>query len=284
MADLTAITGPRSPGTPHWQTVQDLCATRFEELGYTVERHAYATGVNVIGVREGTRVPAERIVVSAHYDSTNNCPGADDNGSGVAGTLEVARVLSLAPHARTLVVACWDEEERGLIGSRAWVDRAEAAGEVIAGSFVFEMIGYFTDVPNTQRTDPNLAMVFPEQEAAIAADEYRGNFILVIHDSKAAAQVADFEAIGAEVGLRTIALPVPDNLKRSQLASGLRRSDHAPFWDADYPAVQLTDTADFRNPHYHCASGPDALADVNLDFATANIKATAGAVAAALDR
>src|SRR5205085_2928777 len=128
-ADVISIAAPRTPRTPHWQAVQDLCADRFAALGYEVERHAYATGVNVIGVRTGTKLPAERIVVSAHYDSVPNCAGADDNGTGTAATLEVARVLSLQPHDRTLVVACWDEEERGLIGSSAYVARAKAAGD-----------------------------------------------------------------------------------------------------------------------------------------------------------
>src|ERR1700755_2321856 len=141
-ADLTAIAGTRSPGTPHWQEIQDLCASRFEELGFTVERQQYATGVNVIGVKMRTRKPAERVVVSAHYDSVPNCPGADDNGSGVAGTLEVARVPSKSSHDRTLVVACWDEEERGLIGAKAYVAHEKAAGTNIVLALVFEMIGY----------------------------------------------------------------------------------------------------------------------------------------------
>ena len=99
----------------------------FASLGYTVEREAYGTGVNVIGVLDGTSAPAEQVVISAHYDSVANCPGADDNGSGVAGVLEAARVLSTSQHKRTLVVACWDEEEKGLIGSSAFVARAAAA-------------------------------------------------------------------------------------------------------------------------------------------------------------
>ena len=281
--DLNAISGPREPGSAHWQEVQDLCAERFEELGFTVERHAYATGVNVVGVRTGTRLPDERVAISAHYDSTNACAGADDNGSGVAGTLEAARVLA-GDHARTLVVACWDEEERGLIGSRAFVERAAAAGEVFVASYVFEMIGYRSSEPDSQQTDPDLAVVFPEQEMAIADNQYRGDFILVIHDSGAAATVADFEAAALDVGLRTITLPVPDALKLEPAASGLRRSDHAPFWVEGFPAIQLTDTADFRNPHYHCGGGADIIADIDVEFATQNIRATAAAVALALDR
>jgi Zn-dependent M28 family amino/carboxypeptidase len=283
-ADLATIAQPRAPGSPHWQAVQDLCAARFAELGYEVERHDYGTGVNVIGVRTGTELPAERVMVSAHYDSTSNCDGADDNATGVAGTLEAARVLSLAPHARTLAVACWDEEERGLIGSTAYVQRADAAGEQIVASYVFEMIGYRSSEPSSQTTDPNLAAVFPDQEAAIAANEYRGDFILLIHDEGAAGTVADFNATATAVGLKTVALDVNNALKVAPGAAGLRRSDHAPFWFADYPAIMITDTANFRNPHYHCGGGPDVVADVDVEFATMNVKSVAGAVAAALDR
>src|SRR3982750_262283 len=141
-ADMTVTPGPRNPGKPHHQEVQDLCADRFASLGFDVERQTYATGVNVIGTLAGTKLPGERVIVSAHYDAVPNCEGADDNGTGTAATLEAARVLSKQDHDRTLVVACWDEEERGLIGSKAYVARAKAAGDNIVLALVFEMLGY----------------------------------------------------------------------------------------------------------------------------------------------
>lgn len=279
--DLTAIVGSRSPGSPHWQTVQDLCADRFAALGFEVERHAYATGVNVIGIKRGST--DERVVVSAHYDGVPDCAAADDNGTGVAGTLEAARVLSRQAHARTLVVACWDEEERGLIGSSAYVERAKAAGDDIVLSLVFEMIGYRDPAPMSQETDPGLGTVFPDAEAQIAANEYRGDFILVVNDDTAAQAVTDMQPIADDIGLPIVNLSLLPALAIS--LDGLRRSDHAPFWDADYPALMITDTADFRNPHYHCPlSEVDALADIDLDFAIANVKIVVGAAQAALDR
>ncbi len=282
-ADLTTIAAPRSPRTPHWQTVQDLCADRFAALGFDVERHAYTTGVNVIGVRPGTTKPAERVVVSAHYDSVANCAGADDNGTGVAATLEAARVLSRQPHDRTLVVACWDEEERGLIGSSAYVTRAKAAGDSIVLALVFEMIGYRSSAPMSQRTDAQLEAVFPDATAQIAANEYRGDFALVVNDESASAAVADLQAVATDVGLPIVNISLLAPLKRS--LDALRRSDHAPFWDADYPALFITDTADYRNPHYHCARGmSDALVDLDVEFAIANVRVIVGAAAMALDR
>lgn len=282
-ADLITIAAPRTPRTPHWQTVQDLCADRFAALGFEVKRHVYTTGVNVIGIRTGTAKPAERVVVSAHYDSVANCVGADDNATGVAATLETARVLALQPHDRTLVVACWDEEERGLIGSKAYVTRAKAAGDSIVLSLVFEMIGYRSSAPMSQRTDAQIEAVFPEAAAQIAANEYRGDFALVVSDESASAAVADLQAVATKVGLPIVNISLLSPLKRS--LDALRRSDHAPFWDADYPALFITDTADYRNPHYHCPRGTsDAVADVDIEFATANVRVIVGAAAAALDR
>ncbi len=282
-ADLTTIAAPRSPNTPHWQAIQDLCADRFAALGFAVERHVYTTGTNVIGIRMGTKKPAERVVVSAHYDSVPNCAGADDNGTGVAATLEAARVLSLQTHARTLVVACWDEEERGLIGSTAYVTRAKAAGDAIVLALVFEMIGNRNTAPMSQQSDAQLEAVFPDAAAQIAANEYRGDFALVVNDETAVTAVTDMQKVATEVGLPIVNISLLSALKRS--LDALRRSDHAPFWDADYPALFITDTADYRNDHYHCLrSTTDALADIDYDFAIANVKVVVGAAAAALDR
>ncbi len=126
-ADLKFVAAPRPPGSAHHQAVRDLCAARFAEYGFTVEQHDYGTGSNVIGVLPGAS--DERVIVSAHYDSTDgSCPGADDNATGVAGVLETARVMATASLDRTLVVACWDEEEDGLIGSDAYAARAKQSG------------------------------------------------------------------------------------------------------------------------------------------------------------
>jgi len=282
-ADTITISAPRAPRTPHWQAVQDLCADRSAQLGFQVERHAYSTGVNVIGIRPGTKLPAERVVISAHYDSVPSCAGADDNGTGTAGVLEAARVLAKRDHARTLVVACWDEEERGLIGSSAYVTRAKAAGDQIVLSMVFEMLGYRSTAPMSQKTDPQLEAVFPDAAAQIMANEYRGDFALVVNDETAVTAVTDMQAVAAEIGLPIVNISLLAALKRS--LDPLRRSDHAPFWDADYPALFITDTADYRNPHYHCRNGSaDAIADIDFAFAIQNVKVVVGAAEKALDR
>lgn len=111
----------------------------------------------------------------------------------------------------------------------------------------------------------------------------RGDFLLVVNDESATTAVADMQKVGADVGLPIVNISLLAPLKRS--IDGLRRSDHAPFWDADYPALFVTDTADFRNPHGHCLrSMPDVIADIDFELAVANVKIVVGAAAAALDR
>ncbi len=281
LADLTLIAQARPTGSTHWQTVQDLCATRFEALGYQVERQSYGTGVNVIGTR-GRTGAGPVVVVSAHYDSVTDCPSADDNATGVAGVLEVARVLSGANLGGTLIVACWDEEERGYLGSEAYVARAVGASATITTAFVFEMIGYYSQQAGSQTLPTGLDALFPQAAASVTADANRGDFIAVIADPSAVAAAQGFVLHAGSIGLSALELDVPASLKSSSLIADLRRSDHASFWDAGYPAVMITDTSEFRNSHYHCQGGSDVVGDLDHRFATQVLGATVGAAAGLL--
>ena len=91
--------------------------------------------------------------------------------------------------------------------------------------------------------------------------------------------LAGFIAQADRVGLRTALLALPEGTETSELFADLRRSDHASFWDQGYGAVFLTDSANFRNSHYHCEEGPDEIADLDQDFAVGVARATAGAAA-----
>lgn len=282
VTDLTFIADVRPPGSPHWQEVQDLCATRLTDLGYTVERQMYATGVNVIGVKRGTTTPDEQVLISAHYDHIAGCPGADDNGSGMAGLLEEARVLAMRPHARTLVVACWDEEERGLIGSAAYAQRARAQNDTIVAAFVNETMGYASSEPNTQQTPRGLELLFRTQVNHIHANMDRGDFLTVVLDPASHAAGGYLATYARAVGLPIELLEVQMALLEDPALSDLRRSDHASFWHVQYPGAMLTDTANFRNPHYHCFNGADTVDTLDHDFATKIVRATIGAAARTL--
>ncbi|MDP1830001.1 MAG: M28 family peptidase [Archangium sp.] len=281
--DLVTVTGVRTPGSAHWQEVQDLCAQRLTSLGFTVERQAYATGVNVVGVLAGTGLPAERVLVSAHYDSTPNCPGADDNASGVAGALETARVLAQGQYRRSLVVACWDEEERGLLGSIAYAAAARQRAELITSAFVYEMIGYRSTDAGTQTLPAGLEVIFPGQVAAIHADQDRGDFIALIGDDLAHQALTRFGVHAQALSLDTVVMELTSAQKGSPQLSQLRRSDHAAFWQQNYASLMIGDTANFRNPNYHCSAGPDAVGDLDHAFAAQVIGATVGAAADLLE-
>lgn len=276
--DLAAIAKERVPGSPQWQKVQDLCADRFAQLGFQVERFKYATGVDVVGVLPGES--DDRVFVSAHYDHIAGCDGADDNASGVAGVLEVARVLSGHSWKRTLAVACWDEEERGLLGSQAYV--AQKADHGVVASYVFEMIGYESDEPGSQEVPQGFEIMFPKQYKELVANQSRGDFLAVVPDAKLHDQAASLMAHAADIGLRTTSLELSEANKLAPLFADLRRSDHTPFWTVDEGAMMLTDTANYRNKNYHCMAGPDTVERLNPTFATRVIEATAAAVADSL--
>jgi hypothetical protein len=279
--DLEFVTGVRDPASQHWQEVQDLCADRLDMLGYTVQLFSYDTGVDVLGRKEGTSAPEEIVMVGAHYDHLAGCDGADDNATGVAATLEIARVLAMAELQRTVVVACWDEEELGLVGSRAFAASAAADMLDIVAYINFDMIGFYSDDMNSQMVPPGLDIAFPNQYAEVEADGFRGNFIALVPNYPALQTAMDFAAQGERVGLKSLVIDLPEGSENSELFADLQRSDHAAFWEQGFPAVFVTDTGEFRNPHYHCTNGPDEIVDLSEDFAVGVTRATVGAAALA---
>lgn len=278
-ATLETVAAPRPPGTDHWQEVQDLCADTFAALGMQVELHVYESGVNVIGRTTGTTAPEELVLITAHYDHIQDCAGADDNASGVAGLLETVRVLSEGDTERSLVAACWDEEERGLVGSGAWAAEAAVRGDQVVTVFNYEMIGYATDEPNTQSLPTGLDLLFPDQTAEIEADEYRGDFIAVIADEGSGPAVDAMSAHAVDLGLDLIALEVPDSLLTSSAAGDLQRSDHASFWYEGMSAMMITDTSEFRYDAYHCRDGEDEIDKLDAAFSGKVVATTVAAVA-----
>jgi hypothetical protein len=281
--DIGFIADIRTPGSTHWLAVQELCADRLEQLGYAVELHEYATGINVIGRRTGARSPGEVVLVGAHYDHIPECLGADDNASGVAGALEVARVLAEVPIDRTLAIACWDEEELGLVGSQAWVAGGMAAGESVAVYLNYDMIGYRSDAPGSQQIPLGFDLFFPDQYAQVQNNEFRGDFIVAIADELATEPLAAYVAHAGDLGLPTISAALDAKAKNSDLLSDLRRSDHASFWAEDLPAIFFTDSGELRNAGYHCFGAEDTVDTLDMQFAAQVVAATVGAAADTLE-
>jgi len=279
VAHLEALVGERPTGSAHWQSAQDYCASALSGYGFTVERQAYGGGVNVIGTRPGTTRADELVVIAAHYDHIAGCPGADDNASGVAGALEAARVLAQTDHGRTLVVGCWDEEERGLVGSQAFAERLAQMGGKVAVYFNFEMIGYASSEPNTQRFPGGFGLLFPDIQQQMVDREWRGDFIAAISNPAASPAAAAMQAHGQRIGLELIEVPLTDEQTTWEALADLRRSDHASFWAAGYPALMITDTSEFRNPNYHCTEGVDSIDTLDTDFLRNVVALTVGAAA-----
>jgi hypothetical protein len=277
--DLSAVAIPREPGSANWQMVQDMIAGRLKSLGFEVERHVYDTGVNVIGVKKGVVEGAKEVMISAHYDHVAGCAGADDNASGVAGALEAARVLGGHEYEKTLVVAFWDEEEKYLVGSRAYAERASERKEPIAVSIVFEMIGYRNTNENSQKMPTGFDYMFPDQCAWLEEHGYRGDFVLLAGDNLARGVIADMSSYAGGEELPAVVIELNKEQKKDPLMYALRRSDHESFWQFNYPAIMVTDTADQRNLNYHCKKGPDSVDRLDPDFAVMIVKSAVAAAA-----
>ena len=268
-ADLRLLAVPRVPNSAGWQAAQDRCADRFAELGYEVTLHTFAGGINVLGRKPGGE---GTVVIGAHYDSVAGCDGADDNASGVAGVLELARMLQDSQLDHDVLFACWDQEEAGLLGSRAWV---RDTTDVVLEAWSLETIGYATSEPNTQTLPFGIDLVFPNEAAEVAANDHRGDFITFVADTPMQATSNRLEAAAEGIGLPVIPLLLSRALVDSPFSGDLKRSDHAPFWAAGIPAVMVTDSANFRNEAYHCTGAPDTVDRLDLDFAGDVLQAVA---------
>ncbi len=227
-------------------------AGRFESMGYSVAFEAVpnadgSEGFNVIAELAGTLYPDEIVVIGAHYDAEVKTPGADDNASGVAGMLELARRFAGRPQGRTIRWIGFTNEEssssRGAkMGSRISADNSKARGEQIVAMMSIEMIGYFSDEPDSQRYP------FPPEQAAALGLELPtvADFIAVVGRFADRALIERMGGAMIEVG----SIPVVPVALPAQIPA-LYRSDHANYWMQGYTAVMVTDTSEYRFPHYH---------------------------------
>lgn len=271
----------RTTGSIHLGAVRDSLQNLFLEAGLYYEEQDVPfgnyVGKNLIGSLPGT-FSAEKVVINdAHYDTVNNAPGADDNGSGTVGVMEGVRLLSRFPAKKSLRFIGFDLEESGLVGSIRYVGSGIPAGEQIEGVFNYEMIGYWSDVPNTQTLPQGFPLLFPAAAQAVADNQFRGDFITNVGNtaSQPLALLFNNSAQQYVPDLKVISLDVPGN---GQIAPDLRRSDHTPFWEAGKQALMLTDGANFRNECYHTPS--DTLdGKLSFTFMSNVVKATIASMA-----
>ena len=219
----------------------------FQSFGYNVEFQSYNVSnkevKNIIAFKQGAQKPDEIIIVGAHYDTCYN-PGADDNASAVAGLLELARFLSGEQINRSIKFIAFVNEEPPFfttedMGSVVYVREAKTKGENIKGALILEMIGYYTDRPNSQRYPLFYGLFYPN----------KGNFIAVVGNPQSRHLLKQVTSIFRKHSQFPI-----ESVLSFGFAPGADFSDHWSFWKTGYPALMITDTAFYRNPHYHSSS------------------------------
>jgi Zn-dependent M28 family amino/carboxypeptidase len=244
---LSAEIGERSIfNYQNLELAADYIAEQFGKMGYKVDFQTYTVEdkeiKNIIATKIGTKSPEEVVIVGAHYDSCFN-PGADDNASGVAGILELARLMRNKPVDRTIKFAAFVNEEPPFfqteaMGSRIFAREAKKNNLGIKAVVVLDLIGYYTNNFNSQRYLPIIGIFFPN----------RGNFVGVFGNFQSrhlvSSIVKEFKQ-HSSFPLQSIAL---DHIPATDF------SDHWSFWKEGYPAVMVSDTAFLRHRNYHKAT------------------------------
>jgi Zn-dependent M28 family amino/carboxypeptidase len=195
----------------------------------------------------------------AHHDTVRDAPGADAKGAGLAALLELASLLGGRRFRRTVILAAPDFEEIGLIGSRylvRWLRRTYR----VRAAVVYDPIGYMNPAPGSQLVPAGIDRLYPGQVARLAERGHAGDTVVSIYRRRSLDLVTEWArclaaTVGPERGLMLrdpVDLPVVGPaLMLVPVARNFSRSDHVRFWLAGLPAVQVTNTANFRNPHYH---------------------------------
>lgn len=198
----------------------------------------------------GEEPEAGIVVVGAHYDSVHGSPGANDNGTGVAAVLELARLLNDQKLRRTVRLVAFVNEEppffyTNAMGSVRYAGRAAERGEKIVAMLSLETIGYYSDEPGSQRYPFPLSFFYPDT----------GNFIGFVGNLRSRSLVR--HATGS---FRQHARFPSEGLAAPGWLTGVGWSDHWSFWRAGFPAIMVTDTALFRYQQYHTAADrPDVI-------------------------
>lgn len=259
---LRALVRERHPDTAPQalrQTAEYL-ADEFSKQGWIPTRRAFRargrTFDNVLAVSPSVerreRSTVAPLLIGAHYDTVAGSPGADDNASGLVVLLGLADLLRNVPLTRPVWLAAFNLEEEGLVGSRALASELRRAKQPFGGAIILECVGYARHEEGSQRQPPGIPIAVPTV----------GNFLGVIGNEFSRGLVdAMVSAKSRRSALGMVSMIVPG---RGEHLPDTRRSDHAAFWDEGFQAVMLTDTANFRNPHYHQPT--DGIETLNLDF------------------
>jgi hypothetical protein len=254
---------------PQLNAAADFIEASFSRAGLRTRRDSYEMRgqtchnieAEIPGASQGAAVssPPPIIVIGAHYDSVFGSPGANDNGSGMAATLALARRfaekqserrLTQTPYKTLRFVAFVNEEPpyflSGEMGSLVYARRCKERGDKISAMISLETIGYFSDAPNSQTyPSPGLGLFYPKV----------GNFIGFVSNVRSRA------LLRLVTGLFRKHAKIPsEGASLPAFIPGVSWSDQWSFWQHGYPAIMVTDTAPFRYPYYHSSNDtPDKL-------------------------
>jgi hypothetical protein len=292
LAEKKAIDLPQIDRSRLWKHVETLAGERDSESDRTFARdyisqqlqasglspqlQQFDRGTNILAEKKGTDSKTGTILVGAHYDSVLKSPGADDNATGVAVVLEVARLLGSRSTPRTLQVAFFDREEIGLLGSLAFTS-SPAQLKDLQGAIVLDMLGYACNIPGCQKYPEGLTPE-PFLNAAGVTSGDKGEFIAAVGDMEHPLLLKTFSDSRKANLPPVVTLPVP---LKGLLTPDVLRSDHAPFWYQGVGAVLVTDTANLRSPHYHQPS--DTLDNIDRSFFVGSAQIVVNATAKLLE-
>ncbi len=228
----------------------------FREMGYAVAVQEFVVDEKKVKNLEielrGKSRAGEMVIVGAHYDSVFGCPGANDNATGTAALLEIARVMAGRKLPRTVRFVAFVNEEPPFfqtrqMGSRVYARRARQRSEKIVAMLSLETIGYYSEAKGSQRYPFPFNLFYPST----------GNFIGFVSNLSSRKLIR--QVIGS---FREHAKFPSEGVAAPGWITGIGWSDHWAFWQEGYPAVMVTDTAPFRYPHYHA---PDDMPD-KIDY------------------
>ena len=234
----------------------DYIERQWHAMGYEVIRQTYELdGIlcsNLEIVRLGNRYPEEILLIGAHYDTVIGSPGANDNASGVAAMLEMARQFANVEVDRTVRFVAFVNEEQPFflsaqMGSMMYAKAARERRDNIRLMVSLETIGYYSERPGSQHYPPLFRFLYPD----------KGNFIAFVSNLRSRRMLRRFTA-----AFRQHSQFPAEQLATFSWIPGVEWSDHLSFWRCGYRALMVTDTAFYRYPHYHA---PTDKAD-ELDY------------------
>jgi Zn-dependent M28 family amino/carboxypeptidase len=219
----------------------ERAGARVSEQSWQTDGETYRNVIARFGPESG-----ELVIVGAHYDTCEPLPGADDNASGVAALLELARLLGAqAPPGPVELVAYSLEEPPFFrtrhMGSVHHADSLAAGGVPVRAMLALEMVGYFSDAPDSQTYPADLlSWLYPDEGSFIAVVGNMANGSLVRRVARA---------------MRASGAPIPvESLRAPESLAGVDFSDHRSYWARGFPAAMITDTSFYRNANYHRAT------------------------------